>query len=347
MAAQDLRTVEDVAGSLPMEQVGYLPAPLYTGKRGDSCVALAVSSMRRHTTDEGWQIMAGLEAAGYRLCGHGLSCGTDVSRILEATRPDVVLMQDKREWDVPPGNFRDPNARFHGVRALQQRSDIFKLTILKDAHARPWYHAESAEEIGCHAWVTYYATPIVCRSAQYVRPEHIVRTYHTLDPGIVPSFADRLGSTLLSGAVSKAYPLRETIRSWDVCDVLPHPGYDRDRCRTPEYLRRLAHYRIAVCTSSMYGYALRKLMEATACGCIVVTDLPTDEVLPGIDENLVRIPTNIGKSDFLELLRSLFHGYDPARQQHLSEIAVKTYDYRTVCRRLADDIERTRSAWTK
>src|SRR6516164_7470553 len=95
-------------------------------------VALAVESMRRHMTDEGWQIMAGLQHAGYSLAGRDLPINeTNVDRILEICNPvDTVVVQDKREWDLTGSkDFRDPLARFYGIETLASRPDIFKVTI--------------------------------------------------------------------------------------------------------------------------------------------------------------------------------------------------------------------------
>src|SRR5690606_34111233 len=146
-------------------------------------LALGVESMRRHMTDEGWQLFAGLGRAGYLLCGHDLPINrTDVRELLDEYGPSVVVLQDKREWEgLTADRSRDPRMRFRRVNALMQRQDVFTLTVLKDAHARPEYHRESAREIGCHAWVVYYHPRIVAHLAPYVRERHLVRTYHTVD----------------------------------------------------------------------------------------------------------------------------------------------------------------------
>jgi hypothetical protein len=183
-------TVQGVVQSLPPVNMARLPAPRYTAdpKYIDTKVALAVEDMRHHMSDEGYQIFYGLGLNGYELCGHNLTVNeTSVPRILDITKPKVLVIQDKREWDVAPGNFR--------------------VTLLKDAHQRPKYHAESADEMGIHAWITYYNTHIVKRLAPYVRPQHILRTYHTIDANLIPKYtADDRDNCLLSGAVSTAYP---------------------------------------------------------------------------------------------------------------------------------------------
>jgi hypothetical protein len=109
----------------------------------------------------------------------------------------------------------------------------------------------------------------------------------------------------------------------------------------------LTKYQVAVCTASMYGYALRKMVEATACGCVVVTDLPVDEVLPGIDGNLVRIEPDYSAKQVGSLLRRLYGAYDPEKQAFFAAVARDMYDYRVMGKKLAADIETMRGGYGK
>lgn len=345
-----MRTIADTIRQLP-SPAGFapLPAPAYTRGSDGPSVMLAVESMKDHTTDEGWAIALALQYAGYQLAGFGLphNC-THVPAILSSLNPSVVVVQDKREWDLNgPKDFREPRARFHGVEALRDRPDVFKLTILKDAHQRPDYHQQSAAEIGCHAVITYYHPQIVCHLAPYVRPEHLIRTYHTVDRRVVPSFSpDNRAGALLSGAVSSAYPLRRMLFAnahlLSSTTVLPHPGYHRNGCATPGFLKMLSRFRVSICTSSVYGYALRKLIESTACGCRVITDLPSDEVLPHIDGNLVRVPPSITVREMNEIIKSECDRWDAERQAFYASRAVSWYDYRAAGVRLSVDIDNLR-----
>jgi hypothetical protein len=100
---------------------------------------------------------------------------------------------------------------------------------------------------------------------------------------------------MVSGAASNAYPLRQRVirDALDLgVDVLRHPGYGNQGPRTPEYMRHLAGYKVHVATASMYGFALRKIIESVAMGCTVVTDLPAYDVLPEIDGALVQGPAD-------------------------------------------------------
>lgn len=349
------QTLQEVLNRFPERpEEKPLPAPLYREPSDILSlrrIGLAVESMKRHMTDEGWQIFEGLEHAGYALAGRHLPYDeVNVLTILGGGLPSVVVVQDKREWDTRPGEFRDQSARFLNVSSLSSRDDIFKLTILKDSHQRPNYHRESAQEIGCHAWIVYYHPDIVCRLAPYVRGEHLVRTYHTVDPHVVPDFsARREEGCLLSGASSGAYPLRRKLIQSHVhlprTNYMKHPGYHRKGCATPGFLRSLSNHKVAICTASIYGYALRKIIEATACGCVVITDLPEEEVLPEIDENLVRVHPRISPREVADLLRDLYASYDPERQYEYAQRAIAFYDFRAAGIRLAQDIENLRGTY--
>lgn len=345
------RSIKELLREIPSPRIepskapDYDPFPVPSPTR----VGLAVESMRRHMTDEGWQVFDALQQSGYRLCGYDLPGNlTDTREILRATNPSVVVVQDKREWDTRPGDFREERAKFTNLSSLEEREDIFKLTILKDSQQRPEYHKQSADEIGCHAWIVYYHPTIVSHLAPYVRTNHIVRTYHSLDSSLLPEYSpDLRNGCLLSGAVSNAYPFRSAlVRGAGLLpqtSYFPHPGYHRNGSATPSFLRLLCQYKVAICTSSKYGYALRKLVEATAAGCIVITDLPQDEVLPEIDGNLVRVTPDFTPRRLGKIILTLINDYNPERQEFYARRARAWYDYRMVGRRLANDIETLRS----
>ena len=355
------RTLDDVIAGLPVRiRQDHLAPPPYTGHRASPCVGLAVESMRRHMTDEGWQIFAGLQGAGYQLAGHALTTVgadgkryqdlTQVSGILAIVDPGLVVVQDKREWEgLTADRSRDPRMRFDGIELLGHREDIFKATVLKDCHHDYLYNRRAASDMGCHVWIIYYHPRIVKALCPFVREKDIVRTYHSIDRKLVPPYADRQGGTLLSGAISRGvYPLRQRLlggQGYYGVEVLRHPGYHRRGCETPQYLATLAGYKVAICTSSIYGYALRKIVEATACGCVVITDLPSDDILPGIDENLVRVHPEIPDGELREAIRSAEVGYNPVRQEYLASVAKMVYDFRAVGTKLAEDLEEMRCSY--
>ena len=360
-----MRTVADVVAATA-RQGSPLPAPEYDNDPPGGSVArherdhvrprfaFMVESMRTHMTDEGYQLALALGAGGYRLFGHGFNGCGDVAKALRYD-PSVVVVQDKREWiGRTAGPGFDHRESFLHADELRRRPDVFRLTVLKDAHADATLHTEAANEIGSHGWVVYYHPDVVAAQAPFVRREHLVRTWHSVDPAAVPAFNPNHRSLtvgLLSGALSGAYPLRSrlalAVRNGQMrhLSYRRHPGYGRTVCYTTAYMQDLSTYRVAVCTGSRFGYSVRKIMEATACGCVVVTDLPTDDVLPEIDGNLVRIDSDTAPGRVDALVGELAEGWDAERQRGWAERAVAWYDYRALGRRLAVDIEALRRGY--
>lgn len=316
---------------------------------------LAVEAMNRHTADAGAQLQWGLAEAGYTLCGYQLPIDmVQVPLILETLRPGIVVVQDKREWEGHTARQLTASyckqMRFQAIEALIRRKDVFKLTVLKDAHGRPAYHRQSALEIDCHAWIIYYHPQIVKHVAPYVRIKDCIRTYHSVNSRDVPAYTDRgRGECILSGAFSAYYPLRvkvlKNLIHLPLVTVKRHPGYRATGCATPQYLKVLSCFKVAICTSSRLGYSLRKIIEATACGCRVITDLPTDDVMPAIDENLVRVSPSINVLHLKKLIEDLVNGYDPTFQREMAGRACDWYDYRIVGKRLTTAIEEAREQW--
>lgn len=341
-------TVQNIVDRLVPNATNMQPlsAPCYTGTNPKG-VGLAVETMRRHMSDEGWQLFAGLEHAGYTLAGARLPVdNTHVPTILKRTGAGVVVVQDKREWDPQLRGFNNPADEFKQVQQLAERDDLFRVTVVKDSHHMPVYHRRSAEEIGCHAWIIYYHPRIVCHLAPYLRPEHCIRVYHTVDKYQVPKRLTNNEGCLLSGAMSGHYPLRNLLLqrlSWlPNTRYMKHPGYGATGSATPQYLSKLSKFKVAICTSSRYGYALRRLIEATACGCRVLTDLPEDEIVPYIDNNFVRICYTTPIPIIANKLRWMMDTYDRDRQHYFSEQAKQYFDYRISGLRLASEIEYVR-----
>ena len=137
------------------------------------------------------------------------------------------------------------------------------------------------------------------------------------------------------GAVNgSAYPLRtrlyRNMTSLSNVDFLPHPGYHDKGCCTPQYLHHLNKYKVAICTSSRYGYALRKIIEATACGCRVITDLPVEDKLPLIDDNLIRVSSDATPRDIDKLVSKSVSEYDEDRQRNMAKRTVEYYNWRSM-----------------
>jgi hypothetical protein len=300
-------------------------------------------------TNEGWELQQGLASAGYRLVGRNLDDDdVNVPRIVARLRPGTVIIQDKREWDPDNPACYDKQEAFESVEVLAQHPEIFKVTICKDAHAAPDYNREFCQQAGVHAWIVYYHQAMVSALARHVRPEHLVRTYHSVDPAHIPEFQKaRSQRCLLSGAMSReVYPLRHRFYQFSsglgFVDTLRHPGYGLIGARTASFLSTLSRYRVAICTASIYGYALRKIIEATACGCRVITDLPPDEILPVVEPNLIRIHPHMPVPEISQVIQQAADEWDPDRQKPLAERTTAYYDFRQVGQRLARDLAAVR-----
>jgi hypothetical protein len=316
---------------------------------------LGLHSFAQHMTDEGWQMQEGLALAGYRLWGPGYPDDQrDVPTILNLAAPvRTLIVQDKREWDPGSSTCLNKDAGFQNYHHLSHRPDIFKLTICKDAHQEPHYHRDAAEQMGYHGWIAYYHPDIVCALAPYIRREHLIRTWHSVDPAKIPPYGanPRDRTCLLSGnAARDYYPLRN--RLYANAQYLPvetrsFPGYAANGPDTDNYLFALTHYKVAICTASRLGYALRKLIEATACGCRVITNLPEIDVLPEIEGNLIRISSDIPLHALSKLIRHTADTYEKDKQEDFAKRAQAFYDYRRRGRELAAEIERLRLNYGK
>jgi hypothetical protein len=284
--------------------------------------------MKDHMTDEGYQITHGLSKHNFLHCGYGLEePSTDVRYLIRKYNPPIVVIQDKREW-FPSNDFRDRNAEFVHYQDLALYDDIFKVTILKDAHQRPEWHKHFAEEIGCHAWIIYYHEKLVKHLQPYLLSDRLIRTYHTVKYQDLPTeWLECRKGTVMSGAVSNVYPLRQRIMRGSLpITVLRHPGYHRKGCATPDYIKTLSQYKVAICTSSQYGYALRKIIEATVAGCKVITDLPTDDVLDFVDENLIRVSPDIDMRALRDIIRGAEQSWDHQTQLEIATRTIMHYD---------------------
>ena len=347
-------TVAERIASLPVAPMHPLPRPDYLPRaERTNRVLLGLECFARHMTDEGHQLQEGLAHAGYQTWGPHFENGeADVNKILAATNPGIVIMQDKREWDATNGACLDHTAGFRNSELLQCDPSIFKLTICKDAHTDSVYHRRASMEIGCHAWIAYYHPDIVHHLAPYTRREHIVRTWHSLNPDHVAPFlpASQRDGCIITGATSDLYPLRQRItqhaRELGIFSQR-HPGYHARGSHTRVFLNLLNTFKVSVCTASKLGYSLRKLIESTAAGCVVITDLPPDDPLPAIDGNLIRISPDASLDEIAEVVEKAVRGYDEARQREYAERAIQFYDYRVRGSSLAAEIENLRRGYDR
>jgi hypothetical protein len=309
-----------------------------------------------------WLFQQGLEATGYLSAGGGLpspgiDC-TDVAELIRRHNPPVVLFWPRYEWDAQewgPGPEVTEADRFYNWGALLDRPDILRVCVLHDAGSararqRAWHQA-----ISPHVYLTWYHPQAVTALCPHVAETACLRTYHVVDRDALPKTAvlgDRPGRIVLSGAhVRDIYPLRtravEAARRGELgvgVKVLRHPGYHQNGTTSTDFLLELTGHRVALCTASAYRFALRKIFEATAAGCRVVTDLPAWDHLPAIDDNLIRVRPDITTAELRDVLQHAADTYDLGRQACFSAFALSRYDWRRETARVADALDQRKAA---
>jgi len=294
-----------------------------------------------HTSTEGMELQLGLAHAGWTLAGagYGDAC-RDVPTLLDRHRPEIVMISDPRDWDpASHGAFRK-DIGFERVEALRNRPDIFRAVVVKDAGSVREYQREFFSRVGADAAVVYYHLAVVRELNPWLESAALVRTYHTVEPQhcVRVDPARPRKRAVVTGAVSKVYPLREAVvkaaRRIGV-DVARHPGYQNRGAHTPAYLQLLAGYRVHVATASVYGFALRKIIESVAVGATPVTNLPASDVLPEIDGALVRVSPAASVEDVAAAVAAADRAWDPEERAAWATKARARYDWRVEGRRLS------------
>jgi hypothetical protein len=311
----------------------------------DAKLLLGVDTSR-HSTDEAWQFQLGLREAGWVLCGRGLDVDeTDVAKLVERFDPRAVVLQDRKEWEGR--GWRNPLDRLTNWDCLRRRGDILRLSVLKEPAG-----SEQCEDMGARAgidgWICYYHQDAVTRFAPWARRDRMIRTHHSIDASAVPPFsAEGRAGCLLSGYVGRSvvrtYPLRTILfERWQELPEstkLDHPGYGEIGCRSGEFLKTLSQHKVAICTASIHDLLLRKIVEASACGCLVVTNLSTADIPLEITENMVRVHPSAWFDDVQVACKRALSAWNPEVQERISRGVKFWYDWRAVGKRLDRDIE--------
>jgi hypothetical protein len=305
-------------------------------------VVLANIDYKNHMTDEGDQLQEGLKHAGWILSGYGYDGLTDVNQTLEKYKPDVVFVQDKRDWDkTNKGGCFNPAVSFENITSLKS----FKgkvVSVVKDAGTMVDYQQNFIEnEIDADVVVTYYHDLSILGRSPFLKTRKRVRTYHSIDSSIIPSTQVKSKNCIISGALNKhVYPLREKIvfnaRRFGV-DVYKHPGYNNSGCKVNTYLNTLSEYKVSIATCSAYNFALRKIIESVACSCYCLTNLPKYDVLPGIDQYLGRFYSMENQSIKDTISKSVV-SYNINSANKASELCKEFYDFKALGIRLDQEI---------
>lgn len=306
---------------------------------------LANSDYSNHMTDEGDQLQRGLEAAGWILAGAGFADDCkDVPTLLGRHRPDVVFVQDKRDWSPDsPGAFRK-DIGFERLDALAA-SPAFKVAVVKDAGTTVDYQRRFCEEICADAVVTYYHDAVVLAGSPYLAGYGRIRTYHTVNSRDVCeiNLRQQRRRGVVSGAIGGYYPLREfAVNNQENLGLewIRHPGYGNAGSFTRRYLHTLAQFKTHLATTSVFHFALRKIIESVAVGCTPITNLPFEDKLPGIDGALVRVPDDITLDELRDVIDEAENAWDMKQRIHWATVACEIYDFRQMGARLSWQIIR-------
>lgn len=310
-------------------------------------LVLANIDLRKHVTDEGEQLQAGLEQAGWTLAGFGYGDGcVDVPTLLDRHKPRIVLIAAREDWDErSPGCF-DRRCSFRRIHVLASRPDIFKVQVVKDCPGPVDRRKRWCEEIKASAVLLYYHPDSMLAVSPWLRDYPLIRTWHTVDGELCRKIIETSGVRALgavSGARSPVYPLRSMAAdnaAWLGLDVLQHPGYRVRRSHSAEYLKTLAQYKVHVATCSVYGFALRKIVESVAVGCVPLTNLPSFDVLPEIDGSLVRVASDIHAGSLRQSIHQQAAEYNTETRLEWARRCWEFYDWRVRGKALSQELTR-------
>lgn len=309
-------------------------------------IFLANSSYSGHTTDEGNQLQLALQHAGFLLVGSGYGDGMrDVPQLIERHQPKVIVIADPRDWfRSSGGSFGRKDLHFERHEVLAKHPEIFKCVVMKDAGTAVDFQRDFAASIKANALITYYHDKAVLPLSPWAAAYKRIRIHHSVDADLIRTI-DLKGNrrrSVVTGAVSGVYPLRRMVfeNAYGMgVDKIKHPGYQANYCHTPDYLRMLSQYKTHVATCSSYNFALRKIIESVAVGCVPITNLPEWDCLPEIDGALVRIKSDSSPVDVKEAINVAEENYNLDERLAWAEKAQSYYDWHTCGQRLALDIQ--------
>lgn len=308
-------------------------------------IVLANFDYQNHMTDEGDQLQEGLASVGWTLVGRSYRNHdyVDVNEILSRYKPDIVFVQDKRDWDRDNTGAFNKTVHFENINTLRHNPHIFRVSVVKDAGTLIEYQRKFIkDDISADAVAVYYHPKSVLAHSSFLEGTPLFRVYHSIDKDKIKCTSERLKGTLISGALNPdVYPFRSRIvnnASSLGVDILGHPGYNNNGRQSDAYYHTLNQYKVSICTASAYNFALRKIIESVACGCVCITNLPRYDILPQIDGALIRVSPDIPLSELQTLIRHTESNYDFEKAQMYSEKAREFYDYRIQANSLYENI---------
>ena len=313
------------------------------------CIQFSVEAFRNYASDTAYLIQAGLEHEGFTPCGRrfpGDRDCTDMGVDCDRARPGVVFSEEWNTWNPAMPQPPSKDCGFTNFDWLGRQPGIFRAT----KHADPWGHPEKHREwqkrFNPDVILVRYEIARCLRIAPYLDRKKLMRIHHSVTRQYCPEVSGiaRHRICLLSGAVNaRIYPMRSRLwrevrelSSWDgVFTIRPHHHWSRTGgSAVPDYMMELARHKVMFVGTARWKVAFKKHYEGTAAGCIVVTNLPTTERIPVIDENLVRVTDDISAGELRDLCLDLADGWNQERQRDLAERTVRRYDYRSEASRI-------------
>jgi hypothetical protein len=306
-------------------------------------IVLANKDYERHMTDEGNQLQLGLAASGWKLCGWGYDGLTDVKKIIDTYQPEIVFVQDKRDWDIKSPGTYNKQVHFTNIEYLKECKNIYKVSVVKDAGTVVKYQENFiCNEIDADLVCIYYHENSVTSLSPFLKDRNLCRIYHTIDRTKIPQNIIKEKNFVISGAVSDVYKFRQLLvnnANKLGIDILKHPGYNNTGTSTNNYLNDISKYKFSFATCSNYGFALRKIIEGLACQCRVITNLPEYDILPFINDCIIRVDSNISVNDLQDLLNKEMNNYCGERLIECANKSLMFYDYREQGRMLHERIQ--------
>ena len=309
-------------------------------------IVLSNISYAGHTTSEGNELQLGLEYSGAFILtgrGYGDEC-RDVPTLIERYSPKAIVISDPRDWyRGSGGSFGRRDLHFERHECLRDHPEIFKCVVMKDAGTAVDFQSSFAQTITADALITYYHDKAVLPLSPWADAYKRIRIRHSIDADLVRriDMSKPRRRSVVTGAVSNTYPLRKLVfANAPLIGVVSrrHPGYGASKCHTPDYLQMLAGFKTHVATCSSYNFALRKIIESVVVGCTPITNLPSWDVLPEIDDALVRIPTNSSVAEVRAAVDKAESQWNLEERMKWAKLAVDYYGYRSCGMRLAKDI---------
>lgn len=308
-------------------------------------VVLANIDYERHMTDEGNQFQIGLRHAGWTLCGVGYDGLTHVPDILERYKPTHIVVHDKRDWSPECHISFRKDIGFTGLSCLARNNDIKKFVVVKDAGTFHAFHEQFVNEVNPTGVIVYYHKLSVLGGSPFLSDRRLVRTRHSVnkeDCDSVP-FSGQRADVLVSGARGgHTYPIRSELaaRAGELrIDLMNHPGYANKGSATPRYLESISRYKAHICSSSVFGFSLRKIIESIAMGCVPITDLPKYDNYPYVNDAIERVPRGAPADLWAERAHRAAREWDFDKRKKFAELAREHYDYRAIGWNLSKALE--------